>query len=210
MFDYQAGERYKLTLIMVGAVGVIAGIFLMIIVAPPSESPRKNRPRARSSYDPDVTGIPRSLGGGAPTGVTEYGTAAGQGVSAPNVADADAAKDFVRAFAFNSFDFTATTAASSQQKAMAMMAPDTASKYQANVWGPVASQVTESGVTTQFVPSKLSPGQANPDGSIVIFLEGQLSLTAPDGRIQQKPVNMEYLVAKMPDGSMRITGIEER
>lgn len=210
MFDYQAGERYKLTLIMVGAVGVIAGIFLMIIVAPPSEAPRKKRPMSRSSYDPDVTGIPRSLGGGAPGGLTEYGAAPTQGAAAVNSADGDAAKDFVRAFASNSFDFTASTAASSQQKAMSMMSPETASNYQANVWGPVASQVTGSGVTTQFTPSMISTGQANPDGSIVIFLQGQLALNAADGHIEQKAVNMEYLVQKMPDGSMRISGIQEK
>ncbi|MBK9202547.1 MAG: hypothetical protein IPL73_08935 [Candidatus Obscuribacter sp.] len=210
MFDYQAGERYKLTLIMVGAVGVIAGIFLMIIVAPPSEAPRKKRPMSRSSYDPDVTGIPRSLGGGSTTGTTEYGAAATQGATAVNSADGNAAKDFVRAFASNSFDFSASTAASNQQKAMAMMSPETASNYQANVWGPVASQVTGSDVTTQFTPSVISTGQANPDGSIVVFLQGQLALRAADGHEEQKAINMEYLVQKMPDGSMRIAGIQEK
>ena len=53
MFDYQAGEKYKLTLVMTGVTGVVIGAALTILLSAPTEAPHKStrggrRPRAAS------------------------------------------------------------------------------------------------------------------------------------------------------------------
>jgi hypothetical protein len=43
MFDYQAGEKYKLTLIMVGFAGLMAGMLFTLVLMPQQESPRRGK-----------------------------------------------------------------------------------------------------------------------------------------------------------------------
>src|SRR5688572_25663276 len=66
MFDYQAGEKYRLTLVMVGVAGLIAGMFFAILLMPTSEAPSRAKRVAmtRAMTDPDVTGG-RGAGGRA-------------------------------------------------------------------------------------------------------------------------------------------------
>src|SRR5215472_13172073 len=60
MFDYQAGEKYKLTLIMVGISGMLAGIFVTLLLMPTPE-PARGRTRYHAAWmdNPDVTGRPK-------------------------------------------------------------------------------------------------------------------------------------------------------
>lgn len=204
MFDYQAGERYRITLIMVAVAGFIAGIFIMILLAPPSEAPRKKRAMTRANYDPDVTGVPRGGGGGGGGGNPQ------QAVQ-PQAADAQAAKDFIRNFSYNAFDLSAQTASDSQAKAMQQMTPQCAQSYRASIWTPEMEQmVRESGVRATFQPQRVESGQATPDGGIVIFLTGSQTLTREDGASQNKEINVQYMVQRGGDGSLKVSGIEDR
>ncbi len=57
MFDYQAGEKYKLTLIMVAIAGVMAGMFFTVLLMPTPEAPQARKRQHQPWMDnPDVTG----------------------------------------------------------------------------------------------------------------------------------------------------------
>lgn len=57
MFDYQAGEKFKLTLIMVGFAGVMAGmLFTMLLMPPAAEPPKRSHAHIKWATNPDVTG----------------------------------------------------------------------------------------------------------------------------------------------------------
>src|SRR4051812_14463098 len=56
MFDYQAGEKYKLTLIMVGFAGLMAGMLFTMLVMPQPDTRKKGRPMPAYMRDPDATG----------------------------------------------------------------------------------------------------------------------------------------------------------
>ena len=43
MFDYQAGEKYKITLAMTGIAGLIIGMFFTLLIMPQSSEPPRNR-----------------------------------------------------------------------------------------------------------------------------------------------------------------------
>ena len=203
MFDYQAGERYKLTLIMVGLAGLMGGIFITILLGVGSEPPRQRPKRPQSAYSPD-TGVQMGGSGGPVTGAQIPNTP-----SAPAVTDAQAATDFVRQFVNAAFDMNSASASQSQAAAMNMMDPTTAQGYRQNIWTPEVEQlVQENGLKSQFIPAKISTGQQNPDGSIVVFVEGQQSLVTAEGQQQDKAVSMEYLVHRGPDG-FKIAGITD-
>lgn len=55
MFDYQAGEKYKLTLIMVGFAGLMAGmLFTMLVMPQPDPRAMKARKAPAWTKDPDA------------------------------------------------------------------------------------------------------------------------------------------------------------
>ena len=56
MFDYQAGEKYKLTLIMVGFAGLMAGMFFTMLLMPTPEPQSHQRQAPKWASNPDVTG----------------------------------------------------------------------------------------------------------------------------------------------------------
>src|SRR6202021_3110938 len=56
MFDYQAGEKYKITLIMVALAGLMAGAFFTILLSSSGTEPARTRPRAAYMDDPDING----------------------------------------------------------------------------------------------------------------------------------------------------------
>src|SRR6202035_3893413 len=87
MFDYQAGEKFKLTLIMVGFAGLMAGmLFTMLLMPTPDATPR-HRPHQRYMDNPDITG------GRAPSGAA---SAAAASTGAPvSVTDPNAALSMI-------------------------------------------------------------------------------------------------------------------
>lgn len=226
MFDYQAGEKFKLTMIMIGFAGLMAGMLFTMILMPSQEAPRHAAARPKYMNDPDITGRRDDLGRSrddqgrtsegysrvAPAAVTAASggvPTAGEPAPGVPVADAQSSLGLVESWLPLAWDLSAGTAKADQAKAMAYMTPDCAQAYQQNIWTPeLAQQIEQSGLKSTFNPKKVSAGQTNQDGSIVIFVEGDQVLEVPGKGARTRPVKTEYLVKRLPDG-LRIAGISE-
>jgi hypothetical protein len=208
MFDYQAGEKFKLTLIMVGLAGVMAGMFftLLLMPTPEPQQARRARPHAAWMDNPDVTG-----GRGAPTqqAFGQQSAAASPPPAAANSADPNTALNLIQEWLTYAWDLSAGTAKSSQARAMMYMTTDCANAYRQNVFTPeIAQQIEQSGVKSSFRMDRIYAGGNNPDGSVVIFVEGEQVLSVPSKGSKTRLVKLEYMVKKTPDG-LRISGISE-
>lgn len=204
MFDYQAGEKYKLTLIMVAVAGIMAGIFFTVLLMP-TPQPRHARPRAAHADHPDVTG--RAV---LPSG---YGAGAAQALpSAPSgyaKTDPLTAQSLIEQWLPLAWDLSAGSSQASQNKAMAYMTAECAAAYKQNIWTPdLAKQIEEAGLKSSFKAENIRVGGENPDGAVVILVEGVQSLGVPGGNSNARRVKLEYLVKQTPQG-LRIAGISE-
>lgn len=207
MFDYQAGEKYKLTLIMVAIAGMLAGMFFTVLLMPtPDAAPKRRQPPAWAS-NPDVTGraeLPTDPQG-APT---QAGGAPGPGGAQPIGTDPVQAQTFVANFCRDAWDLSFQSARAAQDRAMSAMTEECKQAYTQNIWTPaIAQQIESSGVQSTFTPSKIEPGQMKSDGSVEVTVVGQQSLGV-QGKGKTRNVNVVYLVKQFPDG-MKIAGISE-
>lgn len=213
MFDYQAGEKYKLTLIITGVVGVIIGVFFTSILMPPPSPQHVARQRPKWADHPDVTGRgsvndgPRAAGGYVPTdGVNTAPPEMQQNYS---YTDPMTAMQLIEQWLPVAWDLSAGSAKSSQEKAIRYMTTDCASAYQKSVWTPeIAQQIEASGLHSTFKTSSVKVGATKPDGAVVILVEGEQVLQVPGKGSRARPVKLEYLVKKTDDG-LRIAGISE-
>lgn len=205
MFDYQAGEKYKLTLIMVGLAGLMAGIFFTILLMPPPEPTRRGRPVPPYMRDPDVSGR-RAVG-------VTGGPGAAQAMTPPaapgSLANPLLAKTLVEQWLPLAWDLSAGTAKASQERAMMAMTQECAVAYQKNIWTPdLAKQIDESGLQSAFKADNISGGDPLADGSVVVYVNGTQTLNVPGKGSSARPVKLEYMVKMTPEG-MRIAGISE-
>ncbi|MDP3510075.1 MAG: hypothetical protein Q8T09_19040 [Candidatus Melainabacteria bacterium] len=205
MFDYQAGEKYKMTLIMVGVAGAMAGIFFTLILSP-TPVPTKHRQRSKADTHPDVTGIARP-----PSERYPQSSASQQGHLPPvDLVDNFKATALVEGFLPLAMDFNAATAASSQQSAMNLMTPDCAQSYITNIWtAEMATTIANSGMKSKWNQRMVSARPNQADGSIEIVVDGQQELLIPGEPPKLRPVKFVYLVKKASDGNLRIAGISE-
>ena len=212
MFDYQAGEKYKMTLIMVGVAGLLAGIFMTMLLMP-TESPasaRKNRVAMTPSMsDPDVTG-----GGRGPSnyGASQQAMSQMQGQQqqpAPQLVDRGAARVFMENWLPRVWDLGAVTAVQSQEGAISAMTQSCAAAYRQNIWtATLAKQVQESGLRSQFQPQAVDVSENLQDGSVIVKVKGVQVLSAASGQQKSRQINVEYMVIQTPEG-MKIAGISE-
>lgn len=215
MFDYQAGEKFKLTLIMVAFAGLMAGVFFTMLLMPPQDNrPSKRVANQRYMSDPDITGGRRSeqAYGNAQAGAAQA-MSAPQQAQAPGapvaIADPNTALSLIESWLPSVWDLSAGSAKASQEKAILYMTADCAAAYKQNIWTPdLAKQIEESGLQSTFNAKKVSAGQNQEDGSIVIYVEGEQVLQVPGKPTRARPVKLEYLVKQTADG-MRIAGISE-
>jgi hypothetical protein len=207
MFDYQAGEKYKMTLIVVGVVGMMAGVTLTVFLSPTPDAP-KGRPRTKADSHPDITGVAPTPGGyQAPNdgGQPAYPPP----VDKANMVDATKATEFVKVWLPNAMDFNAASAAGSQQSAMNYMTPECLSAYKENVWSPDAAEgVTSSGMKSTWQQTIISARPNQPDGSIEIAVEGTQKLLIPGAQPTERKVKFVYLVKKVGT-DLKIAGISE-
>src|SRR5262249_48694572 len=124
MFDYQAGEKYRLTLIMVGVAGLIAGMFIVLLLMPsPEPSARRHGGGGMSERvmtNPDITGH-REGGSSFGSPAQSTGGAEQQAGSMPSGAayvDRAAAQQFMSAWLPRVWDLSAGSAASNQAEAL--------------------------------------------------------------------------------------------
>lgn len=212
MFDYQAGERQKMTLIMTAVSGLIAGVFFTLLLSPPQEAP-KARAKPKWADNPDVTGVARAPGYG------QEGRAAGQlppqAQQAPPPPPADvvsplAATELVQGWLPLAWDFSADTAQRNQEQAIQYMTAECAQNYRQNVWtAELANQIAGSGVKSTWRQTVVSAGGTLPDGGVEVTVEGDQQLAVP-GQPPTPPrhVRFIYLIKKTSEG-LRIAGISE-
>jgi len=199
MFDYQAGEKYKLTLIMVALAGVMAGAFFTILLSAGPEQP-KARPHAAYMDSPDITGR------ASPVASNYANQAQNAQASLTNPLDA---LNLVQDWLPLAWDLSAGTASDSQEKAIEYMTDDCAKAYRESVWtSQIAQQIDASGIKSTFSASRVAAGNNQPDGSVVITVEGKQILTIPNKGAKKRSVKLEYLVKNTADG-LRIAGISE-
>jgi hypothetical protein len=215
MFDYQAGEKYKLTLILVGLAGAMIGIFFTLILSP-SEPPQriaKNRPKWADN--PDVNGGGQS-GGRHGRAIDGYQTNPQEALAQQTAAqpfvhtDPAQAQSLIEQWLTLAWDFSAATAGQSQEKAMQYMSADCAGAYRQNIWtDEMAKTIAASGAVSSFRPSVVKVGETRQDGAVVVVVEGQQILEVPGKGQNAHEVKLEYLVKQTNDGKMQIAGIAE-
>lgn len=216
MFDYQAGQKYRMTLIMVGLAGLMAGIFFTLLLMPTPE-PTHHRPRQKWMDDPDVVGggarVARARAADSRGSNEGYasGTAAGsaQAMGAGPATDPNSAKAFIEQWLPIAWDLSAGSARGNQEKAIAYMSPEVAAAYRQNVWtSEIEKQIDDSGVKSSFKPIQILAGHPQADGAVVVFVTGVQTLAVPNKGSSVRNVHLEYLVRLSKDG-MRIVGISE-
>lgn len=207
MFDYQAGEKYRLTLIMVGVAGLIAGMFFCMLLMPTAEPTRGRKQVAmtRAMTDPDVTGGGSRGAGGRAQGIA----AAVVGNQMPvDMVDRSQAQMFMQNWLARVWDLNASTATASQDEAMKWMTPECANAYRQNIWTPeLSKQVQESGLQSSFQPKDINVSDNLADGSVVVKVTGTQNLIAAAGQ-KSKDVHLEYMLKQTADG-IRVAGISE-
>lgn len=208
MFDYQAGEKYKITLIMVAIAGLLAGVFFTVLLMP-TEAPasrRRGGPVTRAMTDPDVTGHRA-----APADMQQMGQATLSNAAGPSVIPTNPieAQQLIEGWLPLAWDLNFHSARASQEKALAYMTPDCARSYCQSIWTPqIAQQIEQSGVQSHFEPKSVMAGQLQGDGSVVITVAGTQSLGVEGKPRKIRDVKVEYLIKNLPEG-MRIAGISE-
>jgi hypothetical protein len=208
MFDYQAGEKYKLTLIMVALAGIMAGMFFTVLLMPTPEPQRRGgRPAPAYMRDPDITGK-RAVGN------AEYSSPGAAQAMTPQaqptqLANPLLAKSLVEQWLPLAWDLSAGSAKASQERAMLAMTSDCAEAYQKNIWTPdLAKQIDESGLQSAFKPDSISVGDPLADGAVVVYVSGTQTLNVPGKGSTARQVKLEYMV-KMTSEGLRIAGISE-
>lgn len=213
MFDYHAGEKYRLTLIMVGFAGVTVGIFFSVLLLG-DQTPQQTRRKApKWASHPDVTGKPNAAHQPIRAANGQYATdgvnTMPPGMQPYNPADEVASMQLVEQWLPKAWDLSAGSATQSQQQAIMYMTPECAQAYKQNIWTPeMAKQVEDSGLQSTFASTSVSVGSRKEDGSVVILVRGEQVLEVPGKGSRSRPVNMEYLIKKTSDG-LRIAGISE-
>lgn len=211
MFDYQAGEKYKLTLIMVAVAGMLAGVFFTVLLMPtPEAAPRRRQPPAWAS-NPDVTGAPMQTPEGMQAqaqGGQGAGLQGGPG-GGPMATDRMEARSLIENFIPLAWDLSAASARYNQDKALSVMTDECKQAYTSNIWTPaIAQQIEQSDVRSTFTPKKIEPSETKSDGSVEVVVEGQQTLSVPNKGGKTRDVKVVYLVRKLPEG-LRIAGISE-
>jgi hypothetical protein len=213
MFDYQAGEKYKLTLIMVGIAGLMAGMFFSFLLMPQPDMVSMNNARRRGPMkphmtNPDVTGIARIPGMQGDPAMAAQQAQASQGPP-PIFVDPFQAKLMIEKWLPMAWDLSAGTARQSQDSAMTAMTPECQQGYRQSVWTPdIQKQIDECGLQSAFAPSMVNAGGTQADGTVVVTVQGTQKLGVPGKGEKIRQVKMEYLIKGTPDG-MRIAGISD-
>lgn len=225
MFDYHAGEKFKILLIGTAACAFLAGVLIMGLLggggepAHITEARKKHKKMhtdqgvissdhaARQGYQPTDVRQPEEGSAQNPMG----GIQPPGGGPAANftVTDSLEARNLIEAFLPFSWDLSADTASASQERAILCMTPECAQSYRSSIWTKeMAEQISQSGLKSTFTPSKITIVGTKPDGAVVIEVEGTQVLEMEGKGQKNRAVKMEYLVKNI-GGTMKITGINE-
>jgi hypothetical protein len=210
VFDYNAGEKYRLTLVMTAVAGIMAGAFFTMLLATSSSPPPQRRQAQASSQEPASSvryGAPPQ-GMAAAVAPTTAASATGAQPSAAAIDPKDA-KDLIQQWLPLAWDLSAGTAAQDQDVAMRYMTPECAQSYRNTIWTPdLAKQIDEAGLRSSFDVNAISEPVIQGDGSAVIDVAGTQTITAANGQTSQRQVRLEYSLIDTPAGP-RIASFKE-
>ena len=176
--------------------------------------------RQRPAYmdDPDVSGRPRMAqdqgAGQAAEAPPEQQPAqnqeeAAQAPQAPDVADPVASLNLVQQWLPLAWDLSAGSAKGSQERAILYMTPECAEAYRKNIWtADLSQQIDTCGIRSSFKIHRVAAGNNQPDGSIIVNVDGEQILSVPGKGARARQVKLQYLVRSTADG-LRIAGISE-
>ena len=212
MFDYEAGEKQKLTMIMVAFAGLLAGMFFTMLLMPQQDSRAARKAHAaanatRATTDPDVTGGGR-MAPGAAAAYPGGSPAAAPGAPGLLVDRGQASAFMQQGWLSRIWDLSAASARTHQEEAIKYMTPECAAAYRANVWTEaLAKQVQESGLQSSFTLKTCDVSDNLSDGSVVVKVKGTQQLGA-NGKGRTRDINFEYMLKQTPDG-LKVAGISE-
>lgn len=229
MFDYHAGEKFKVLLIGTAICGFLGGVFIMAICGggggEPAHITEARKKHKKMHTDQGVISSDRAAQQGyQPTDVRQPEDGGGQnpmaGAQAPGggqqqmpadytYTDSLNARSMIEAFLPYAWDLSAGTASASQERAIECMTPECAQAYRQTLWTKeMAAQVEQSGLKSSFNATNIKVAGNKPDGAVVIEVEGNQILEMEGKGAKNRPVKMEYLI-KMINGGLKITGINE-
>lgn len=108
------------------------------------------------------------------------------------------------------FDYGVQSAAASHNNALVWMTPDAQQQFIANFWTPaMAEQVRAGAMVGAFHPTLVHPEAVNPDGSVVVGVDGTLVLQQSTGQPLVHQFRADFLVQRTIDG-LRVAGLNNR
>lgn len=123
--------------------------------------------------------------------------------------EATLARDFVHWWLTGAMDYSAATCQKSHADAFKWMNPEALDVFKANFWTPEMEQAFSTGIlVASFQPSAIEAKAINPDGSIVVSVDGTLVMQM-GGQPTTQPVQTDYLVKK-EKGNMRIAAMHAK
>jgi len=129
--------------------------------------------------------------------------------AAPQPLEPNLATDFVKWWMTGAMDYAAQSALQNHNAAFRWMTPQAAEAFQASLWTQeVADGVTHGRIVAAFQPVSVTAAAVNPDGTVVVVLNGTL-VTQGNGRPFTQQIQMDLLVKKESDG-LRICGLYNR
>lgn len=132
-----------------------------------------------------------------------------QAPAATGSLDPALATDFLKLWMASAFDYSQTTANQSHERAFSWMTPEAQQTFRTSFWTPeVAGGIGNGTLSASFKPGNIQAEAINPDGSVVIGVNGIISLNN-GGQEHVQELQTDFLVRRVEDG-LRVAGIYSR
>jgi|AGTN01.3.fsa_nt_gi hypothetical protein len=128
---------------------------------------------------------------------------------AAQIEEAKLASEFVHWWITGAMDYSQATCQKNHVDAFKWMNPEAIEVFRANFWTPEMEQAFATGtLVASFQPSAIEAKAINPDGSVVVRVDGTLVMQM-GGQPTTQRVQTDYLVKK-DKGSLRIAALHAR
>lgn len=141
----------------------------------------------------------------------EQPAAAGQQAQQAHLEEAKLAQEFVSWWLGGAMNFAQANCQQTHADAFKWMNPEAVEVFKANFWTPEMEQAFSTGsLVAHFQPAAIEPKAINPDGSIVVSVDGTLVMQVGVGaQTTTQRVLTDYLVKK-DKGNMRIAAMHAK